>query len=103
MLDFSIPELVQSQSTFSTDPKFFRIAQVSHCAVQGSSSRQLCCSVGFDIMHVVCADLLCVLCIGLLNAECPTVNTGLGRPMFLKPLCLLSTPEGLVTTNCQVT
>ena len=48
-------------------------------------------------------DLLCVVCIGLLTAEFSTVNTELGRPMFWKPLCLLSTPEGLATTNCQLT
>ena len=45
-------------------------------------------------MHVVCTDLLCVVGIGLLSAEFSTVDTGLGRPMFWKPLCLLSTPEG---------
>ena len=44
-----------------------------------------------------------LMCIGLLAAEFLTVNTGLGRPMFWKPLCLLSTPEGLATTNCQLT
>ena len=49
-----------------------------------SSSRRLCCSVGFDTMHVVCTDLLYVVCIGLLYAEFSTVNTGLGRPMFWK-------------------
>ena len=54
-------------------------------------------------MHVVCTDLLCVTRTGLLSAEFSTVNTGLGRPMFWKPLCLLSTPEGLVTTNYQLT
>ena len=48
-------------------------------------------------MQVACTDLLCVACIGLLPAEFSTVNTGLGRPMFWKPLCLLSTPEGLAT------
>ena len=57
----------------------------------------------FDTIHVVCTDILCVVCIGLLFAEFPTVNTGLGRPMFWKPLCLLSTPEGLATTNYQLT
>ena len=46
------------------------------------------CSAGFDTMHVVCTDLLCVACIGLLSAEFSTVNTGLGRPMFWKPLCV---------------
>ena len=49
-------------------------------------------------MHVVCTDLKCVcVCIGLLSAEFSTVNTGLGTPMLWKPLCLLSTPEGLAT------
>ena len=63
------------------------------------------CSNGFNTMHVVCTDLLCVVCIGLLSAEFSTVNTGLGggRPMFWKHLCLLSTPEGLATTNYQLT
>ena len=60
------------------------------------------CSNGSDIMHAVCTDLKCVVCIGLVSAEFSTVNTGLGRPMFWKPLCLLST-EGLATTNYQLT
>ena len=50
------------------------------------------CSNGFHTMHVVCTDLLCVVCIGVLSAEFSTVNTGLGRPIFWKLLCLLSTP-----------
>ena len=57
------------------------------------------CSDWFDTMHFLCTDSLCVVCIGLLSAEFSTVNTGLGRPMFWKPLCLLSTPEGLATIN----
>ena len=61
------------------------------------------CTDVFDSMHVVCTDLLCVVCIGLLSVEFSTVNTGLGMPMFWKPLCLLSTPEGLATTNYQLT
>ena len=84
--------------------KSFRIAQVSHCAVQRVySSRRMFCSNGFDTMHVVCTDLKCVVCIGLLCGEFSTVNTGLGTPMFWKPLCLLSTPESLATTNYQLT
>ena len=51
---------------------------------------------GFDTMHVVCTDLLCVVCIGLLSAELSTVNTELSRPMFWKPL---STREDLATSN----
>ena len=61
------------------------------------------CSNGFDTMYVVCTDLLCVVCIGLLSPEFSTVNTRLSTPMFWKPLCLLSTPEGLATTNYQLT
>ena len=61
------------------------------------------CSNGFDTMHVVCTDLVCVVCIGLLSAEFSTVNTGLGRCMFWKPPCLLSSPEGLATMNYQLT
>ena len=61
------------------------------------------CSNGFDTMHVVCTDLPCVVCIGLLSAEFSTVNTGLGRPMFWKPLYVLSTPEGLAATSYQLT
>ena len=58
------------------------------------------CSNGFDTMHVVCTGLLCVVCIGLLSAEFSTVITELGRPMLWKPL---STPEGLATSNYQLT
>ena len=54
-------------------------------------------------MHVVCTDLLRVACIGLLSAEFSVVNTGLGRAMFWKLLCLLSTPGGLATTNYKLT
>ena len=42
------------------------------------------CSNGFGTMHVVCTDLQCAVCNGLLSAEFSTVNTGLGRPMFCK-------------------
>ena len=69
----------------------------------GSSSQRMFCSDEFVTMHVVCTDLLCVVCIGLLSVEFSTLNTGLGRPMFWKPLCLLSTPEGLATTSYQLT
>ena len=68
-----------------------------------SSNGPMFCSNVFDTMHVVCTDLLCVACIGLLSAEFSAVNTGLGGPMSWKPLCLLSTPEDLATTNYQLT
>ena len=69
----------------------------------GSGSRRMFCSYGFATVHVVHTDLVCVVCIGLLSAEFSSVNTGLDRPMFWKPLCLLSTPEGLATINYQLT
>ena len=69
----------------------------------GSSSMRMFCGNGFDTMHVVCTDLVCVVCIGVLYAEFSTVNTGLDRPMFWKSLCLVSTPEGLATINHQLT
>ena len=81
-------------------PKSFRLVQVSHC---GSSSRRMFCSNGFDTMHVACTDLLCVVCIGSLSAEFSSANIGLGRPIFWKPLCLLSGPEGLATMTYQPT
>ena len=70
--------------------------------LSGSSSRRMFCGNGFDTMHVVCTVFLCVACIGLLSAEFSTANTALGRPMFWKLLCLLSTPEGVATTNYQL-
>ena len=45
------------------------------------------CSNEFDTMHVVCTEFIAyIVCIGLLSAEFSTVNTGLGRPMFWKPV-----------------
>ena len=41
------------------------------------------CSSWFYTMHVVCKNLLCVVCIGLLPAEFFTVNTGLGKPTYV--------------------
>ena len=52
------------------------------------------CSDGFDTMHVVCTDLLCVACIGLLSAEFSGI--------LWKPLCLLSTHEGLAATKYKL-
>ena len=54
--------------------------------LSGSSSRRMFCSNRCDTMHDVCPDLLCVVCIGLLSAEFSAVNTGLGCPMFWKPV-----------------
>ena len=104
LLDFSVPELVRSQSTFSTDPEVLQnCAYFTFVQFSGSSSRRMLCRNGFDTMHAVCTDLLCVVCIGLLSAEFSTVNLGLSRPMFWKLLCLLSIPEGLATIKYQLT
>ena len=43
--------------------KSFRILNVQF---SGSSSRGIFCSNGFDTIHVMCTDLLCVAFIGLL-------------------------------------
>ena len=85
MLDFSLPELDRSQSTFSTDPEVLQnCAGFTLRKISGSSKWRMFCSNRFDIMHVVCTDLLSVVCIGLLSAEFSTVNTGLGRLIFWK-------------------
>ena len=82
---FSVLEFVRSQSTFSTDPKVLQnCAGSTLCSSAGLSTRRMLCSNGFDTMHVMCTDLLCVVCIGLLSIEFSTVNTGLGRLIFWK-------------------
>ena len=58
LLDFSVPELVRSQSTFSTDPgvqEFFRIAQ----------NFTLCSSAGLAVAEcsVVMGLTGCMLCV----------------------------------------
>ena len=92
LLDFSVPELVRSQSTFSTDSEVLQNCAgftlyssaglaVSNCAaVMGLT-------VSRDSMHVVCTDLLlcCVYWIiisWILN--CESVILWLGGPMFLE-------------------
>ena len=85
MLDFSVRELVRNQSAFSIDPEFLQnSAGFTLCSSTGLSIRRMLCSNGFDTIRVVCTDLLCVVCIGLLSVEFSTANTGLGRPMFWK-------------------
>ena len=89
LLDFSVPELVRSQSTFRTDREVLQ-----NCAgftLYGSASL----AVGLTPCMLCVQILLCVACIALLSVEFLAVNTGLGRAMFGK-LCLLSTPEGLL-------
>ena len=83
--------------------KSFRLRRFHIVQISGSSSRRMFCSNGFDTMHVMCTDLVCVVGIGLLSAEFSTLNTGLDRPMFWKPLRLLSTLECLATINYQLT
>ena len=104
LLDFSVPELVWSLSTFSTDPE----------VLQNCTGFTLCISTGLAVGEcsavmgltpcMLCVQIYCVLCVldyYLLNFL--TVNTGLGRPMFWKSLCLLRTLEGLAPTNFQLT
>ena len=101
---FNVPELVRSQSTFSTDPEVLQnCAGFTLCSSAGLAVCECSAVIGFDTMHVVCTDLPCVVCIGLSFAEFSTVNTRLGRPLFWKPLCLLSSSEALATINYQLT
>ena len=98
LTDFSVPELVRSQLTFSTDPE----------VLQNCATFTLCSSAGLAVGDCValmgltpcmlCVQIYCVVCIGSLTAEFSTVSTGLGRPV-----CLLSSPKGLATTNYKLT
>ena len=85
LLDFSVPELVWSQSTFSTDPE----------VLQNCVGFTLCNSAGLAVGEcsalmgltpcMLCVQIYCVLCVlDYLSAEYSTVNTGSGRPMFWK-------------------
>ena len=105
MFDFSVPDLVGNQSTSSTDPEVLQnCAGFTLCSSAGLAVGECSNSNGFDTMHVVSTDLKCVVCIGLLLfAEFATVNTRIGRPMFWKPVSVECTPEGLATTNYQLT
>ena len=103
MLYFSLPELVRSQSTFSIDPEVLQnCAGFTLCSSAGLAVGECSALMGLTPC-MLCTDLMCAACIGLSSAEFSLVNTGLGRHMFWKPLCLLSTPEGLATTNYQIT
>ena len=65
-IKFSI-ELVWSQSTFSTDPKVLQnFAGFTLCSSAGLEVGNVLQCDGFDNMLVVCTDLLCDACIGLL-------------------------------------
>ena len=83
LLDFYVPELVRSQSTFGTDLE----------VLQNCADFTLCSSAGPSVDNcsapgLTCTNLLFVVCIGLLSAKFLTLNTGLGRPLFWKPMCL---------------
>ena len=70
LLDFSVPELVQSQSTFSTDLEVLQnCAGFTLCSSEGLAVGECSAVMGFDTMHVVYRDLMCVTCIGLSSAE----------------------------------
>ena len=109
LLDFSLPELVRSQSTFST---YLEVLQnrtgFTLCSSAGLAVGQ--CSAAVSLTPcMLCVQIYCVLCVldyYLLNSQlCIQDRVGLcfGRPMFWKSLCLLSTPESLATTSYQLT
>ena len=103
LLDFSVPELVGSQSTFSTGPDVLHnYAGFTLCSSSGLAVRE--CSAVMVWHHACCVYRFTVCClywIIICWILCElSVND---RPIFLKPLCLLSTPQGLATTNYQRT
>ena len=104
MRDFSVPELVRSQSASGTygSPSEFTGFTFQFCSSAGLAAGEFSAVMGLTPC-ILRTNLLCAVCIGLLSAEFSTVNTGSGKPMLWKPLCLLSTTEGLATTNYQLT
>ena len=90
-----------SQSTFSTDPDaLHNYAGFTLCNSAGLAVGGCSVVMGFR-PRMLCVQIHCGACIGLLSVQFSAVNAGLGRPMLWKPLCL-STPEGLATTNYQL-
>ena len=88
LLDFSVPELVRSQSTFSIDPEVrHNYASFTLCSsadpTAGLAVGQCSAVMGLTLC-MLCVQIYCVLCIGLLSAEFSTVNTGLSWPMIWK-------------------
>ena len=101
MLDFSVPELDQIQSTFGTDPEVLQNCTGFTLYSSAGLAVGECSAVIGLTPCMLCVQIYFVLCvIGLLSAEFSTVNTELGRLMFWKPL---STPEGLATSNYHFT
>ena len=101
--NFSVQEVIRSQSTFSTDLEVLRnCAGFTLCSSAGLAVGEWSAVMGLTLC-MLCVQIYCVVCIGLLYAEFSTVNTGLGRPMFWKLLCLLSTHEGLAAANYLLT
>ena len=75
LLDFSVPELVRSQSTFSTDPEVLQnCASFTFCSSTGLAVSD--CAAVWVWHHACCVYrfTLCVVCIKLLSAEFSTVN-----------------------------
>ena len=75
LLDFSLPELVRSQSTFSTDPEVLQnYTGFTLCSSSGLSVGECSAVIGLTLC-MLCVQIYCVLCI-LLPAEFSTVNIG---------------------------
>ena len=82
---------------FSTDPEVLQnCAGFTLCSSEGLAVGKCSAIMGLTPC-MLCVQIYCVLCV-LLSAEFSTVNTGLGRAILWKPLCLLNTPEGLAIT-----
>ena len=76
---------------FSADPEVLQnCAGFTLCSSAGLAVRDCSALMGLTPC-ILCVQITVCCCIGLLSVEFLTVNTGLGRPMFWKPLRLLST------------
>ena len=71
LLDFSLPELVRSQSTYNTYPEVLQnCAGFTKCSSAGFSSRRMFCSKMGLILCMSCVQIYCVLCVlDLLNSQ----------------------------------
>ena len=85
LLDFFVPELVRSQSTFGTDPEVLQNCAGFTLRSSAGLAVGKCSAVTGLTPGILRVQIYCVLCVlDYLSAEFATVNTGLGRPMVWK-------------------
>ena len=104
LLDFSVPELVQSQSTLSTDPEVLQNCEGFHTVCSSAGLAVGECSAVMRLSPcMLCVQIYCVLFVldyYLLNTHL-RIQEWVG--LCFANLCLLSTPKDLATTNYELT